>query len=541
MNPVILPEGYYHDNFLKLVEHAQTYYPDLLSESETHWIQTFLSLDTQTQRLLVRLYTRKGEWFRSDKLNYAEIPDLKACAVSLSKQGFVSLPASLPATVLAKDLLTKPELCSLFPELSKSLKKDALINACAEMEQEVPVARLGFMVINQHYPDILPTLSALFFANARQDLSQFVLSDMGLQVFESYELSQERRFFNDRKEVNQLLSLSNIWDDYYAIEKRLPKQEKLLLITALIARLPDEVTHSYVKRRLERLINTLARDLERIEEYDSALTLFKDSSLPPSRERRVRILDKQEQLDPAKSLLDEMLLSPHNREELEIAQRIQKKLWRKLGLTAPNKSKPTIEEQRLELDLSSTRVEIAVAEHLNEQGFEVYFLENSFLCGLFGLAFWEVLFAPIEGAFLNRYQLAPKDLYSSDFQDKREHLIEDVFNSLKTNGYSGLKQTFKHKQGLANPFVHWKIFDESILDQADQCFPIETLVELIKVMLSDLRLFRTGMPDLIAFKDGQYLWVEVKGPGDKLQDNQIRWMTEFERLKVNFCVAYVNQ
>lgn len=396
MNPVILPEGYYHDNFLKLVEHAQTYYPDLLSESETHWIQTFLSLDTQTQRLLVRLYTRKGEWFRSDKLNYTEIPNLEDCAVTLSKQGFVSLPVNISATVLAKELLTKPELCALFPELSRSLKKEVLISACSEMDQEVAVDSLGFMVIHQHYPDILPTLSALFFANARQDLSQFVLSDMGLQVFESYELSQERRFFSDRKEVNQLLTLSSIWDDYYAIEKRLPKPEKLLLITSLVTRLPEEVTHSYVKRRLERLTNTLARDFERLEEYDSALTLFGTSTLPPSRERQVRILDKLEQLEPAKNLLDGMLLSPHNREELEIAQRIQKKLWRKLGLTAPKKSKPTIEEQRLTLDLSTNRVEIAVAEHLNKQGYDVYFLENSFLCGLFGLAFWEVLFAPIE-------------------------------------------------------------------------------------------------------------------------------------------------
>lgn len=100
MNPVILPEGYYHDNFLKLVEHAQTYYPDLLSESETHWIQTFLSLDTQTQRLLVRLYTRKGEWFRSDKLNYAEIPDLE--------------PALLLSTISALFLFLKayPLQCS---------------------------------------------------------------------------------------------------------------------------------------------------------------------------------------------------------------------------------------------------------------------------------------------------------------------------------------------------------------------------------------------------------------------------------------------
>jgi hypothetical protein len=49
------------------------------------------------------------------------------------------------------------------------------------------------------------------------------------------------------------------------------------------------------------------------------------------------------------------------------------------------------------------------------------------------------------------------------------------------------------------------------------------------------------MPDLIAFKDEGFHWIEVKGPGDKLQDNQWRWIKEFERLSVPFSVCYVNQ
>ena len=41
---------------------------------------------------------------------------------------------------------------------------------------------------------------------------------------------------------------------------------------------------------------------------------------------------------------------------------------------------------------------------------------------------------------------------------------------------------------------------------------------------------RTGFPDLVRFwpansdSEGRYELVEVKAPGDKLQDNQIRWL-----------------
>ena len=45
-------------------------------------------------------------------------------------------------------------------------------------------------------------------------------------------------------------------------------------------------------------------------------------------------------------------------------------------------------------------------------------------------------------------------------------------------------------------------------------------------MLVDLRANRTGMPDLIQFwpDEKRYRMIEVKGPGDRLQDNQRRWI-----------------
>jgi hypothetical protein len=45
-------------------------------------------------------------------------------------------------------------------------------------------------------------------------------------------------------------------------------------------------------------------------------------------------------------------------------------------------------------------------------------------------------------------------------------------------------------------------------------------------LVSDIRANRSGLPDLIRFwpTDRRYELIEVKGPGDRLQDNQIRWL-----------------
>ncbi|MEP4523039.1 MAG: VRR-NUC domain-containing protein, partial [Alloalcanivorax venustensis] len=48
-------------------------------------------------------------------------------------------------------------------------------------------------------------------------------------------------------------------------------------------------------------------------------------------------------------------------------------------------------------------------------------------------------------------------------------------------------------------------------------------------LLADIAANRAGLPDLIQFWPAQrcYRMVEVKGPGDRLQDNQRRWLEFF--------------
>ena len=539
-----LPPTYYLDNFNRLIEHVQTLYPDLLSDDERRWLSEYKRLSVSSQCLMVRLLSRRGCWFRSDKLNYVEIPDLNSALQELGTSGFITLshPAEQHDLVISEvelglHLLTKPELLSVFPALKSNTtaKKDELL-LLLEHQPFDQFQSLPFDCIYVVESQVIDVLLLLFFANTYQDLSQFVLSDLGLNTFENYPLSKQCRFFTSRDQLNQLLQMRDVHRLYSEGDR---KDSEFL--ERLLNSIPAESEHRSIARKRARLINDIARDLERLNQNDQAIFWFKQSVLPPSRERLARIYDKQGELDLMCDIVTQIKATPSDVSELEVAIKLEDRLLRKQGHKVSRAIKPICKEIKLELDLSQTRVELAVKQHFENQGWDVYFSENSFLCGLFGLAFWDVVFSDVEGAFINRYQHRPLDLYHPDFVDKRAEQVEAVFQTISKHGLNHLLDTYDEKQGIANPFVHWNHFPKALIEHSMASIPKPLVVDLFKVILGDLKLFRTGMPDLIAFKDGEFHWIEVKGPGDKLQDNQWRWIKEFERLSVPFSVCYVNQ
>ena len=541
---VQLSPTYYLDNFNRLVEHAQTLYPDLLSDDECRWLSAYKRLSVSSQCLMVRLLSRKGRWFRSDKLNYVEIPDLKTALQELSRSGFIGLShpeeqhdLAISEVELGLHLLTKPELLSVFPALKshRTAKKDELLLRL-DLQPFDQFQSLTFDCIYVVESQVIDVLLLLFFANTYQDLSQFVLSDLGLNTFENYPLSKQRRFFTSRDQLNQLIQMRDI-QRLYSEGDRKDGEFLELLLNAI----PEESEHRSIARKRSRLINDIARDLERLNLNDQAIFWFRQSTLPPSRERLARIYDKQDELDLMCDIVTKIKTVPSDVSELEVAIKLEDRLLRKQGHKVSRTIKPSCKESKLELDLSQTRVELALKQYFENQGWDVYFSENSFLCGLFGLAFWDVIFADVEGAFINRYQHRPLDLCHSDFVDKRAEQIEAVFQTISKHGLNHLLDTYDEKQGIANPFVHWNYFPKALIEHSLASIPNALVIDLFTVILSDLKLFRTGMPDLIAFKGDEFHWIEVKGPGDKLQDNQWRWIKEFERLSVPFSVCYVNQ
>lgn len=59
--------------------------------------------------------------------------------------------------------------------------------------------------------------------------------------------------------------------------------------------------------------------------------------------------------------------------------------------------------------------------------------EGSIVSTLFGLIFWDILFAPVPGAFETPYQSAPLDLVHDSFFTSREDLIQARLDELKND------------------------------------------------------------------------------------------------------------
>ena len=105
--------------------------------------------------------------------------------------------------------------------------------------------------------------------------------------------------------------------------------------------------------------------------------------------------------------------------------------------------------------------------------------------------------------------------------------------------------TYKNKQGIANPFVFWPVLDEALLELALHCIPSGHLEALFRRLLNNIKEHRSGFPDLIRFvpdaeqPEQRYEMIEVKGPGDRLQDHQVRWLQFFARQGIPASVCYV--
>ncbi len=530
-----LADDYYLTNFHTLLHHATSLYDDLLDPTETQWIDDFQALSPNAQCLLVRLYSRKGPWYRSDKLQYAEISSIDSALAELATHSFIKLSPSLTEQELVLHLLTKPETLALFPSLPRNAKKSELVALCHTSEFSHWDA-LSFQVIELLSPEMAQRLLILFFGNTRQDLTEFVLSDLGMRQYEAYPLSRDRRYFSSRSEINQHISLAKISNTYWAGNRK-----SVDFLSELFSSIPNSIGHHQIDRRREHLINDIARDFERLSEFDLALAAFETTNVIPSRERRCRIYDKLDMMDAYSTTVTSMMNAPIDVSEYEVALKLSDRLKRKQGIKIPRVKKPTLNEIHLDLDLSEHRVELAVLSHLTQEGWHVFYSENSLLTGLFGLAFWQVIFSPVENAFINAYQYKPLDLYHPDFTERRARAIEEVLAKIAIGNYQRLWDNFHQKQGIANAFVHWTLINEDLIRLALKTIPPQTLHALFEVLLSDLKLYRNGMPDLIAFKDDEFIWIEVKGPGDKLQDNQWRWIHQFQRLNVPFKLCLVNQ
>ncbi|MBI3729894.1 MAG: VRR-NUC domain-containing protein [Burkholderiales bacterium] len=525
---------YYLENFQAVLDWVGGRYADLLTDDEQAFIAQFGKLPQASQALFVRMVMRKGCVFRASKLVYAEIGEIRAAMQALVDVGWVQADPVVDIAGLF-DLLQKPELAlvlAMTPAEKKLPKAEQLglfglrhtgsqaFSAwCASAMGAVD--DVAYQVLNK---DLCDRLRLLFFGNLYQDWSEFVLSDLGIFQYEKVEFSAASRGFAKRADIDAYLALHACREAFHTEQ---PVSEVLAQLAATGL---HELDNAWLASRRNRLLYQIGEHLEKQKDWALAQQVYAGCTYPGARLRAIRVLEKSEQTQAAYDLLTLAQQAPESEAEHQQMLRIAPRLSRKLGLAKVAKaaSKPPTElALRLPFPQEDYVVEYVVRDHLHNDDAPVFYVENTLINSLFGLLCWPVIFKAIPGAFFHPFQRGPADLLSVDFQVRRADDFAACFAQLESGAYhQTIRQTYAAKSGLQSPFVFWSTLSEDLLEMALVCIPPQHLKHSFERILLDIRANRNGFPDLIQFWPHEQLYrmIEVKGPGDKLQDNQKRWL-----------------
>ena len=506
------PPHYYAENLLAVVRGVQDQYGDLLTASETAFGNRILAASPPAQRLLARLLSRKGHCARVDSLDYREVEDAPGALGELLDAGLIAHCPPLP-DIGPLRLLTRGEIERCFPELDARRRKPDLVAEAAARHAPVALHER----VARHFPWValaeeehFDCHRLLFFGHRRGDLAAFVLRDLGLTRFEPYELRRERRLFQHRADFEEFLALGRIGD----FAQGLGATPNLALAQLVLEALWHPASQRLFEHRRSRILNSLGRRLERSRQFDAALACYARSTLPPRRERSVRILHRLGDGDAVARLRAAMRSRPASALEADFAGRFG---------TA---RRPSLRVDRLPwpgpLEQS---VEATAAQCLTAQGGEAWHLENALPLGLFGLAYWDWVFAPVQGMFVNAFQTAPIDLFWPDFFAARRHCCQDPLELADGPLLARMSETGRTRRGIANRLVDWRALSAPTLDALLSALPAADIRKLVGIVAADLERARTGFPDLtVIHGPGVCEFVEVKGPNDQLRHHQRLWL-----------------
>ena len=543
-----LPETYYLDNVLTLFAQLRRVYSDILDADTLEFLDQFDALGEDARLLCIRLLNRTPECYRRSKLHYAEIGELDSAIGELEANDFIRLNGDIEKTTLLS-LYTLAELRALlreFPALEDSarLRRGELEALLLESAGDDFFSRLAAQddYLQLRRQDDYLLCQMLFFGNLNQSMTDFVLRDLGLNPYESYPIDSQHRAYRSPLEIEQhwlLYQLQALFDMTDASDA-----EALLELEQLIPGDIDNNAPGY--RKSEHLRYEIARQLERLGELKAAQRLYRRCCLPPSRERRARIHAARDKPEKAIALCERIIAEPMDEQELQFACQFSLRLGKRHDLAPPagaEQLRITHRPPIVDLELAySDSVERAVADYYGNDG-TCHYVENSLFNGVLGLLIWDVVFAPLPGAFYNPFQYRPSDFYAHDFCQRRRDLLEQVWSEIDDNDdiWRLVSTRWREKQGLMNPLVNWPGLDLDLIQCALERIDHAHWRAVFERILKDLRNHRAGFPDLIHFPaDGGYCLIEVKGPGDSLQQNQQRWMQFFDSRAIPHRLARVS-
>ena len=525
--PVLADPFYYLNNFRAVLTSLETRYAALLAREEQEFIQQFAVLPQPSSALLVRMIMRRGMLFRLSHLQYPEIGDATRAAAPLVSMGWLEDPV-LDGADLHR-LLTKAELTVhlALPRALWRLTKPELLDVLREQHREPRLfhdwcAQLRDRVVRAVVKPLAERFRLLFFGNFHQDWTEFVLSDLGINAYEIVPLQSAP--FRTRAHIDAFYQINDC-------QQALGEGESP---DAVIPMLPSPIPDSdWLEEQRQRLLFQVARAYERLDDPSSAIAVLATCRHRGSRMRAARLLERRREWRAARDLCAAAAANPESEAERQQVRRVLPRLSRKLGISDEKITEaPQIATFDVVLDAApyGRALEFHVRDHLareEQSPCSVHYVENGLINSLFGLLCWDAIFAPIPGAFFHDFQYGPADLESPYFYERRRDRFAQSFAELGSGRYKDvIRRRFVDKAGIQAPFVTWSLLKTPLLECALQCFPAAHLRLWFEWIVQDAVENRAGFPDLVQFwpSEQRYRMVEIKGPGDRLQDNQRRFL-----------------
>ncbi|XP_025811590.1 fanconi-associated nuclease 1 homolog isoform X1 [Panicum hallii] len=231
----------YQKNFNLMISDVIANHTHVFSDIEKSFLASFKSLSDDGQCLFVRIYTRKGPWFRKSTILYREILDLEHAAMELKLAGYIDMLSCTvdPSEYDMKeilDVLSVPEMKEILKELQKSIY---CLSEVQPLPKHWPLERITqpahvdtslcapfclyiIMVpgtcirISKMADELLWRIQRLFFLNGDQDLSSFLLVEFGVVKFPDYACSISHRLFQERSdllEYEEAIRVAQVMDE----------------------------------------------------------------------------------------------------------------------------------------------------------------------------------------------------------------------------------------------------------------------------------------------------------------------------------------
>ncbi|XP_024983446.1 fanconi-associated nuclease 1 homolog isoform X3 [Cynara cardunculus var. scolymus] len=595
----------YQQNFCLLLQEVLRTTLHVFTHDEKIFLENFLLLSDDSQRLFIRLYTRKGPWFRMSNIAYVEILDSQHAVKKLSEAGYV---CSIETTSeLHKDdlegvlnILTVDDWLKAF-SLHRAEKLPSgfwLVRVkCSHSKQEYISSLLSAYVdgpssllkkavlekagscirISSAADSLIWRVERLFFCNGEQDLSAFLLVDLGIVKYPTYNCVVTDQIFSSR---NDLLSYEEALEVAQIMDESLEENDSSMVLRCIA--ISDSSISNSAARTIQlstskqlpapfpcfsafwiysKVVLLGVSFLECQRRYDDAINLLEHLLLNFANDRRrgywtLRLSINLEHLGRVNESLcvaETGLLDPWVRagSRISLQRRVLRlgrppRRWKVPSYSESLKRKiPEVHVQGRPLNCKTGTKSRFYGEDGEQCGVEQLALqyyagegggwqgvhsESGIWLTVFGLLMWDVIFADMPNVFLTRFQNSPLDLDTDHFYESRKSIIEPLLVKIEEGmGEEMLITSWESHLGTACRGVDWNRHSLTELRAIVTCIGGRCLASICRHLAQDYRSWSSGMPDLLLWRfhgdySGEAKLVEVKGPRDRLSEQQRAWL-----------------